>query len=271
MLFFRQGAQKSRQNMLDEHIVPAGWGIKPVLFSVAGTDIPAYGFFVGLALAAGVLVYWRETKRSRQNNENGFYLAVAGLLGGAVGAKLLEWIINYRFIAAHFSDPRIFLYGRTIVGGLIGGMVAVMAVKWKMGIRARLGNAFAPAIALGVAIGRIGCFLAGCCYGKPTNMGWGVNFGDGVLRYPTQLFESVFMLGMFFWLRRRAKDPAVKPGQLFGELMLAYFSFRFLLEFIKDEPIMFLGLTIFQYISIVVIIYLMFVKEKLLAGIFGKK
>jgi len=257
--------------MLDEHIVPPGWGIRPVLFSINGVDIPAYGFFVGLALYIGIFVYWRETKKSCQNNENGFYLAVAGLLGGAVGAKLLEWLINYRFIAAHFSDLRIFLYGRTIVGGLIGGTVAVMAVKWKMGIRARLGNAFAPAIALGVAIGRIGCFLAGCCYGKTTGMGWGVNFGDGALRYPTQLFESVFMLGMFFWLRRRAKNPVIKPGQLFGELMLAYFSFRFLLEFIKDEPVTFLGLTIFQYISVIVIIYLIFIKEKLLNIIFLKK
>ena len=257
--------------MLDEHIVPPGWGIKPVLFSVNGIDVPAYGFFVGLALIVGVFVYWRETKRSRQNNENGFYLAVAGLLGGAVGAKLLEWLINYRFVAAHFSDPRVFLYGRTIVGGLIGGTIAVMAVKWKMGIRARLGNAFAPAIALGVAIGRIGCFLAGCCYGKPTNMGWGVNFGDGLLRYPTQLFESVFMLAMFFYLQNKAKRSDIKPGQLFTELMLVYFSFRFLLEFVKDEPISFAGLTIFQYISIVVIIYLAFVKEKLLAFVPGKK
>jgi len=254
--------------MLDEHVVLPGWGIRSVLFSINGADIPAYGFFVGLGLVVGVLVYWLEAKKLRQNNENGFYLAVAGLLGGAIGAKLLEWIINYQFIAAHFSDPRILLYGRTIVGGLIGGAVAVMIVKRKMGIQTRLGNAFAPAIALGVAIGRIGCFLAGCCYGKPTNMGWGVNFGDGVLRYPTQLFESFFMLEMFFWLRRRGKNPVVRPGQLFGELMIAYFSFRFFLEFIKDEPVMFAGLTIFQIISLAVLAYLIFIKERLLKLIF---
>lgn len=258
--------------MLDEHFRPdIDWGIRSVLFSINGVDIPAYGFFVGLALAVGGLVYWMEARKVHQNNEQGFYLATAGIFGGAIGAKILEWVINYRIIIDNFSDPRVFLYGRTIVGGLIGGTVAVMAVKKRLGIKLRLGNAFAPAIALGVAIGRIGCFLAGCCYGKPTNMGWGVDFGDGILRYPTQLFESVFMLVMFFWLKQRAKNRAIKPGQLFTELMLAYFSFRFLLEFIKDEPVTFLGLTIFQYISVIVVVYLLFFKEKLLFFIFNKK
>ncbi|MFA6376475.1 MAG: prolipoprotein diacylglyceryl transferase family protein [Candidatus Paceibacterota bacterium] len=257
--------------MLDEHVVPAGWGIRPILFSVGGVDVPAYGFFVGLALVIGAIVYWREAKKNQQGDEHGFYLAIAGLLGGAAGAKILEWIINYQFVAAHFSDPRTFLYGRTIVGGLIGGTIAVLMVKKKMKITRRMGNAFAPAIALGVAIGRIGCFLAGCCYGKPTNMGWGVNFGDGILRYPTQLFESIFMLAMFFYLRDKAKNDDLKPGQLFTELMLSYFIFRFFLEFIKAEPVMFLGLTIFQHISIIVIIYLIFVKEKVLNLISNKK
>ncbi len=257
--------------MLDEHVAPAGWGIRPVLFSVNGVEVPAYGFFVGSALIVGALVYWLEARKNKQADENGFYLAIAGLLGGAIGAKLLEWLINYDFVIKHFFDPRTFLYGRTIVGGLIGGTIAVLAVKKKMKIGRRMGNAFAPAIALGVAIGRIGCFLAGCCFGKATNMDWGVDFGDGVLRYPTQLFESAFMLAMFFYLKNKAKKPDVKPGQLFTELMLAYFSFRFLLEFIKAEPVTFAGLTIFQYISIVVIIYLVFIKEKVIKFIFSKK
>lgn len=250
--------------MLDEHIVPQGWGIKPVLFSINGFDIPSYGFFVGLALVVGALVYWREANKNRQGDEHGFYLALAGLLGGAVGAKLLEWVINYQFVAAHFSDPRTFLYGRTIVGGLIGGTIAVLLAKRAMKINRRMGNAFAPAIALGVGIGRIGCFLAGCCYGKPTNLPWGVNFGDGILRHPTQIYESLFMLGMFFYLQSRTKNEKIGAGQLFTELMLAYFTFRFFLEFIKAEPITFAGLTIFQFISIIVIIYLVFVKDKLI-------
>lgn len=257
--------------MLDEHFIPENWGIRPVLFSINGFDVSSYSFFVGLALIASAFVYWREARKSRQADENGFYLAVAGLLGGAIGAKLLEWAINYQFVIAHFSDARTFLYGRTIVGGLIGGTIAVLLVKRKMGISQRMGNAFAPAIVLGVAIGRIGCFLAGCCYGKPTNMGWGVNFGDGILRYPTQLFESAFMLAMFFHLQKKSKKPDVKPGQLFTELMLAYFTFRFFLEFIKAEPVTLFGLTIFQIISILVIIYLVFVKEKLFNLVLNKK
>jgi hypothetical protein len=88
--------------MIDEHFIPENWGIRPVLFSIRGVDVPSYGFFVGLALLVGAFVYWREANKYRQGDDHGFYLAVAGLLGGAVGAKLLEWIINYQFVAAHF-------------------------------------------------------------------------------------------------------------------------------------------------------------------------
>ena len=249
----------------DSHDIPqANWGIRPVLFSIDGINIPSYGFFVGLGLVVGVLVYWVKSRRQKQVGEGAFYVALAAILGGAIGAKLLEWAINYQYVVAHFSDPRTFLYGRTLVGGLLGGLAGVLIVKRKLNIKARMGNAFAPAIALGVAVGRIGCFLTGCCYGKPTNIGWGINFGDGILRYPTQLFESAFMLAMFFYLQNRAKKENLKPGQLFTELMLVYFTFRFFLEFIKAEPVMFAGLTIFQYISVIVIIYLVFAKEKFL-------
>jgi phosphatidylglycerol:prolipoprotein diacylglycerol transferase len=115
-------------------------------------------------------------------------------------------------------------------------------------------NLFAPAIAIGVAIGRLGCFFRGCCFGKETNLPWAVNFGDGILRHPTQIYESLFMLGMFFYLIwKRKQNPA--PGSMFRTLIISYFGFRFLIEFIRVEPIFFIGLSWFQLISLGVLAY----------------
>lgn len=212
---------------------------------------------MGLGVLTGIAVYMYESRRKQRLNENGLFIAVGSLIGGVLGAKLLEWLINFRYVAAHLSDWLALLSGRTIVGGLIGGTIGVIVTKRILHIKDKRGNLFAPAVALGVAVGRIGCFLRGCCYGKPTSLPWGVNFGDGVMRHPTELYEAVFMLIMFIWLQRVKDRPDIKPGQLFNRLMVAYFCYRFLVEFIKVEPATYFHFTVFQYISVGVIIYLL--------------
>lgn len=242
--------------MPDSHYHPTNWGVRPVLFSIGGIDVPTYAFFVFLGLVAGVAVYMYESKNQKKLNDNGIYIAFGALLGGVIGAKVLEFAINYKFFVANIANPAAFLSGRTIVGGLIGGTIGAMIAKKIIGSKEKRGNFFAPAIAIGVAIGRLGCFFTGCCYGKPTNLPWGVDFGDHILRHPTQIYESIFMLGMFVYLERIKNRPDIKPGQLFKLLMIAYFAFRFFIEFIRVEPVVFAGLTVFQIISLVVIMYL---------------
>jgi len=171
---------------------------------------------------------------------------LAGIFGGIVGAKIPIWLMHFDLIA---SDPALLLPGRTIVGGIIGGTISVYAAKKILRIRGKKGNMFAPAIALGVAIGRIGCFLTGCCYGKHTTLPWGVDFGDGP-RHPTQLYEAGFMLIVFFYLLSIRKNA--KPGFLYMMFVNLYFSFRFIEEFINEGDL-FLGLNIFQYLSLAAI------------------
>lgn len=235
---------------------PVAWGIRPILFHVGSFGVEAYSFFVSLGLIVGAIVYFYEAKRKGTMNENGFMIAVGSLLGAAIGAKVFEWIIDYRFVIAHLSQPNLLLSGRTITGGLIGGTIGALVAKKLLKIKEKRGNLFAPAVAIGVAIGRFGCFFRGCCYGKPTNLPWGVDFGDGILRHPTQIYESVFMLIMFIYLERIKDRPDIKPGELFKRLMISYFVFRFLIEFIRVEPILVFGLTVFQVISIGVILFL---------------
>jgi phosphatidylglycerol:prolipoprotein diacylglycerol transferase len=232
------------------------WGIRPILFSVGNVQVPSYSFFVGLGFLVGSLVYFWEAKKSKSLGENNIYIIFGALIGAVIGAKLLDFIVDYRYFIANFWSIETIFYGKTIIGGLIGGVIGVKITKKIYKINAKKGNLFAPAIAIGDAIGRIGCFLRGCCYGKPTSLPWGVNFGDGILRHPTQIYESIFMLGMFVYLEIIKNRKEIKPGQLFKILMVSYFIFRFFIEFIRVEEAILFGLTAFQIISLFAIIYL---------------
>ncbi|MDD2656274.1 MAG: prolipoprotein diacylglyceryl transferase [Patescibacteria group bacterium] len=247
--------------MLDLHTHPDNWGIMPTLFNIYNFEVNSYSFFVLLGLIVGLIVYYILAKKEKELSENSFYILIAGLVGGVLGAKLPILLINLPDIIKNFPDITYILAGRTITGGLLGGTLAVWYVKKKLAIKEKKGNLFAPAIALGVAIGRIGCFLRGCCYGIPTNLPWGINFGDNIPRHPTQIYETIFMLIMFPILLYKRKTA--NPGYLFYLLMNSYFIFRFFEEFIRENPHYF-GLTLFQYISLIALVFinLKHLKEK---------
>jgi phosphatidylglycerol---prolipoprotein diacylglyceryl transferase len=255
--------------MVDNHFYPDNWGVRPILFHIGSFDMPAYSFFVLLGLLVGIIIYYLETKRQKKLGENGFWVAFGALVGGVLGSKILQWIIDYPYFSNYFSNWSFLTTGRTIIGGLIGGMIGSKIIKKKLNINERRGNLFAPAIAIGVAIGRLGCFFRGCCFGKPTNLPWGVDFGDKILRHPTQIYESIFMLIMFVYLEKIKTNKNIKPGQLFKKLMLSYFVFRFFVEFLRYNVTIFVGLTVFQIISIVAIIFL--VKDDIVYLIFKQK
>ena len=110
----------------------------------------------------------------------------------------------------------------------------------------------APAIALGMAIGRMGCFFTGCCYGIETKLPIGIDFGDGLLRYPTQLVEMIFCVILFGYLYYKQKTKKeLEPGRLFKELVLYYFVFRFFIEFIRGTEKNIIYLSIYQIICLI--------------------
>lgn len=170
-------------------------GLKPVLFSIGGVQVGSYAFFMLLGVFAALLWYSYQSSRVTTGTSRSWPVIAGALLFGSLGAKLAGVLLN----SAHYSTFGLmqFLYsGRSILGGLILGWVGVKLTKRVLGITGKYGNAIAPAAALGIAIGRIGCFLGSCCYGKPTDWIWGVNFGDGVMRHPTQVYEAIFSLGL---------------------------------------------------------------------------
>ncbi len=132
------------------------------------------------------------------------------------------------------------LSGKTIVGGLLGGWIGVELVKKKFGVKRATGDLFVFPLVVGIAIGRVGCFLTGLAdhtHGVHTSLPWGVDFGDGP-RHPTQIYEIgfVLMLGVvIFWKSRRE----YWNGELFVWFMAAYLGFRFMVEFIKPRHVYF--------------------------------
>lgn len=230
------------------------WGILPTLGHFGGVAIPAYGAFMLLALLTGLTVFMLEARRQPSLRRDKLALMLAAIIGGVLGAKIPVWIMAFRQIHTLWPDLWPLLSGRTVVGGLIGGALAVVGMRRYLGITEKSGNLFAPAIALGLAIGRIGCFCAGCCYGVPTSLPWGVTFGDGIARHPTQLYESAFALALFIFLLASRRKFA-EPGRLFGIFMIAYFAFRFLIEFLRAGDIAVLGLTWAQIASLGIVGY----------------
>jgi prolipoprotein diacylglyceryltransferase len=177
-------------------------------------------------------------------------LALAAFVGGTLAAKL-------PFVLARSGDwtqPEAWIAdGKTITTGLIGAYLAVELAKVVLGVRTKTGDTFALPLALALAVGRWGCFCNGCCFGRPTDLPWGVDFGDGVLRHPTQVYESLFhltMAGVLLWLMGRGLFRTHRL-QLY---LIAYGVFRFATEYLRPEPAWLLGLTYYQWVALVLVV-----------------
>lgn len=231
--------------MFDLHFKPDDFGIMPALFG-----LPTYSIMVLLGLVFGILYIVLANRKLKHNSKDSIRIVTAGLLCGIFGSK----------IPLLFENPSLetFFYAKSIVGGLIFGMFGIMITKKILHIKLKLGNVIAPAVAIGLIFGRLGCFFSGCCYGIETHTGWGFDFGDGLMRYPTQLFEVAFHL-IAFVLLHYFRDRVKTPGILFKLYMIAYFSFRFLIEFIRVNPAVAFGLSIYQILSALALVYLILV------------
>ncbi|MFY9753733.1 MAG: prolipoprotein diacylglyceryl transferase family protein, partial [Candidatus Acidiferrales bacterium] len=154
----------------------------PVEFPVGSFVISAHFVFETIAYTVGFLFYrqLRENRGDAISDSTRWSVIAAAAAGAAIGGKLLYWFEDPRMLAADWRDPAYLMGGKTIVGALIGGLIAVELAKRILGERRSTGDLFAPAIALGLAIGRIGCFLAGLpdhTYGVASSLPWAVDFG----------------------------------------------------------------------------------------------
>ena len=174
----------------------------------------------------------------------------------ALGSKLLYWLEDPAATLAHWNDLIFLLGGKTIVGGLLGGLIGVEWIKKRRGIARRTGDLFAIPLAVGIAVGRIGCFLAGLgdqTYGVATSLPWGVDFGDGIARHPVQLYESAYAL-LLAGVLSMAGSRRPPEGSLFRLFLVLYLGFRLAVDFWKPgAPLA--GLTSLQWCCAGAVLY----------------
>ena len=196
--------------------------------------------FETLGYGVGYLLYRRARGRSGDalGDDQRWLVIAAGAVGALVGSRvlgILEQVPVTQIPWALLIAPG---GGKTIVGGLLGGWIGVELVKRVRGIPSRTGDLFAVPLCVGIAVGRVGCFLAGMAdgtYGTATALPWGVDFGDGIPRHPTQLYEIAFLAVVGWVLWRWGKRPPA-PGILFRAFLAAYLGWRLGIDFLKPQP-----------------------------------
>jgi phosphatidylglycerol---prolipoprotein diacylglyceryl transferase len=178
-------------------------------------------------------------------------LFLAAFVGGTLAAKLpfvFDSTTSFWDWATWSAD------GKTITTGLVGAYLSVEAAKFLLGIRAKTGDGLAVPLAIALSIGRWGCFVNGCCAGEATTLPWCVDFGDGVCRHPTQIYESIFhAIWAVILIRLTQRD--VLRNQRLKLYLLAYCGYRFVIEFIRIEP---KWLGPFTYYQVVVVLFAAF-------------
>ncbi len=196
--------------------------------------------FLGMAIGARYYLRLRRCGDGQSVLAPTHYAVLVGCLAGAaLGNKLVFWVENPQLWAVYGQDWRNWLGGQSMVGGLLGGLLGVELAKWLTHQTRSTGDFFVFPLLLGLMIGRVGCFLAGLhdgTYGVPTNLPWGVDFGDGQPRHPTQLYEIIFCGLLWRGLRLWQAALATVPGLLFKSWVVAYLLWRLLVDAIKPVP-----------------------------------
>lgn len=233
----------------------------PILFKIGNISLYTYGLFVALGFLTALGIARLEAKRLGENPTHildlGFYMLIAAI----VGARLFFLAVNPEVISESLLAVfQIWRGGLVFYGGFIAALVTAIVFVRKIRVPFfRVADMFAPGLAAGHAVGRIGCFFAGCCYGKSCDLPWAVVFRDplslapiGVHLHPTQLYSvagNLAVFGFLWWFRKRSRYT----GQLFWHYVLLYGLTRAFLELFRGDPRGFIldGVSVSQGIGLV--------------------
>ncbi len=230
--------------------------MRPVLFHLGAIPIPSFWAMAFLGFFVGLLVVRRGVVERGYDLRFAYDLVLWAYVGGWIGARLFVIPSGWNYFV---EDPLAFLLsssGWVWYGGVIGGAVAVLWWAHRVGMPlAVAGDIMAPALAIGLAVGRIGCQLAGDGdYGVPTDLPWGMSYPQGALPttdrvHPTPIYETVLYAAIFVALWRQ-RGRGLPPGHLLGQYLVYSGAARFAVEFVRRNPGWILGLTTAQWFSV---------------------
>jgi phosphatidylglycerol:prolipoprotein diacylglycerol transferase len=240
----------------------------PVLFEAGGLTIYSYGVLLAAAYLLGLQFALMRARSRGLHSQRVMDLGIWIIISALVGAKLLLLIVDFDQFTA---NPRDLLSLVRSGGVFYGGLIAAVAVALMYLRRHNMPlwtttDVFAPGIALGHIVGRLGCLLAGCCFGKPTSVPWAITFTDpvamanvgtplGVPLHPTQLYEAgaeAVILAVLLAFERRGR---AFPGRTFWSYMLLYGVSRFIIEFYRGDTrgMVFDALSTSQFVSVLLV------------------
>ena len=229
----------------------------PVLFEAGGVSLYTHDVFTALGLLVGLAIYYVALRRDGALSLEIVLISTSALVGGGIGARLITAWENFDEYAASGAVPLTYALthgGKSIVGGLAGGYLAVVVTKRALGYRLSTGDHYAAAIPLALAIGRVGCFLSELPLGTPTSLPWGIRVdadaaasfarcpGCGGPMHPSMIYEIAFHLVAFAIIARRGPFLSVR-GDTLKLYLLAYAVFRFGVEFVRGNEVQLAGLT----------------------------
>lgn len=230
----------------------------PVYIHIGSITLHPHVVFEAIAYTVALRLSLRNFRSDTIAAPQRSSIVVGGLVGALIGAKILVMLQHIDLLWQHRDQIWLLLLGgKTVVGALIGAVIGVELTKKIIGVKQSTGDAFVYPLIAGTAIGRIGCFLTGLSdrtYGVATNLPWGVDFGDGVLRHPTQLYEIGFLLVLMIFLQIRSRYR-LQSGDLFKFYIIAYLSFRWMIDFIKPDFHPVFGMSAIQIACVLALIY----------------
>ena len=232
----------------------------PVTIEIGSAKILLHAVFETAAFFIGFryFLWLRKKKGDIIDSKNRTWIFIGVVFGAFLGSRLLGGIEDPTQIAKADNVIFYFYQNKTVVGGLLGGLIGVELIKKIIGERKASGDLFVYPFMLALIIGRAGCFSMGIyeeTYGTETNFITGMNLGDGKLRHPVTLYEIAFLIILWIILKTLSKNLLLLPGALFKIFMISYLIFRFFIDFIKPHYSFSFGLSVIQLSCFAGLIY----------------
>jgi len=229
---------------------------EPMLFGIK-VNMHLVLEYLAFFVAFRYYVFLRKKGSDIISSNNRLSIIIGAIFGALFLSRLIAFFENP---VLHYEQGWLsILNNKTIMGGLFGGLLGVELAKKIIGEKQSSGDLFTLPIIFGIIVGRIGCFLAGIkefTFGTETSFILGMDLGDGLQRHPIALYEIVFLIFLFVFIKQRKKRPLkLENGNYFKLFMVSYFGFRFCIEFLKPNTFFFLGLSSIQLLCLICWVY----------------